>query len=105
MSKAVDNKTLQVFAEVMSKITTEAVAEIEGAELSSLKKNKDLVSVDFLEDGERVDISFSIIIDQGLIVPDIVASVQERVIEKIQSSTKYRVHSCDVTVMGVNILQ
>lgn len=105
MSKAVDNKTLQVFAEVMSKITTEAVGEIDGAELSSLKKNKDAVSVSFLEDGERVDIAFSIVIDQGLIVPDIVATVQERVIEKIQSSTKYRVHACDVTVIGVNILQ
>ncbi len=100
MSTIVDKKTLEVFQDVIVKIITEAVDDIKGVKLVETKKTKSNIVIDFLP-SDRVDVTLLINVDLGVVIPNIVATVQERVIKEIEKVTKYKVHSANVTVVGV----
>lgn len=103
MTKDFEKKNLEVFKEVISKIAMEAVSDIEGVELAQSKKNKSIVC-EFLP-SDRVDVTLSVIIDQVFQVPTISATIQEKVIASIEKVTKYRVHDCNIEIIGVNVIQ
>lgn len=105
MAKDVKTKNLSIFADVMTALAADAVAEIDGISLlSSRRSTRGSVSVYFLPN-DRVTLDLFVTVEQGYIVPAIVAIVQEKVKSEIEGATKFRVHSINVQVVSVNIQQ
>lgn len=102
MGKEIDNKNLQVFQDVIAQLAIDSIEDVDGVEIVKDKRGTiNGVTVAFLE-GDRVDLSISIVIELGLIVPVISATVQEKIVNAINKNTKYRAHCVDVNIDGVN---
>ena len=100
------NDNLQVFADVIVSLSINATSQVEGMiiknpEVTTKKsiKNKS-IKVTFLpNDKIAIDVFCEII--YGYAVSDVVSLAQEKIIESVESATKYKVQSVNVQVTGV----
>lgn len=96
---------IAVFKSVIKSLVSDAIVEVEGAEVADAKlAKKNGVEVEFLEN-DKVSVRISIVVELGYTVPTIVAAVQERVKGEIETATRFRVASIDVEVVSVSIPQ
>ncbi len=106
MSKDNNAKNLAVFSDVIMSLASDAASEVSGIEvLRSTSGKKSIrgggVSVYFLPN-DKVTIDLFVNIDARYTIPSAVSEVQEHVIKEVEGATKYRVHSVNVQVVGVN---
>ncbi len=98
------SKNLDVFGKVITALATDAAMEVEGISLLNAKRSKGAVSAYFLPN-ERVVVDMFIAISSRCAVPTVVATLQEKVKNQIESATKYNVQSVNVQVMNVEVEQ
>jgi len=99
--------------DVIGIITNIAASEIEGVQLQGTfagdiaeilgKKNMTKgVRVDINEDDE-VQVDLSVVVDFGVVIPEIAWKVQESVKTAIENMTDLKVTSINVNVQGINL--
>lgn len=97
-----NSKNKEVFGKVIQALASDAASNIEGVELCAVKRSKEPVSVQFLPN-EKVTVTLYVTLSQNYPVPQAVAKLQENVKAQIEGTTKFKVHSVDVEVVGVRI--
>ena len=105
MAKDNNKKQLSVFSDVIKSLAIDATMGVEGAVLHQNEGIKKLLfgsgtSVSFLPN-DKVTIDITIDIHPGYAVPAVVAAVQEKVKAEVEGSTKYHIHSINITVQKV----
>lgn len=90
-----------VLIDVIRSLANDAIVDTEGVRVSESKR-ANIINVTFL-DSDRVSIDCVVDLDLGCTVPVIVATLQEKVKNRIEGATKFRVHSINVEVANVNI--
>ncbi len=90
-----------VLVDVIRSLANDAIIDTDGVEVCATRRGQN-IGVTFL-DSDRVSIDCVINIDLGFTVPVSVAELQDNVKRQIESATKFRVHSVNVEVAGVNI--
>lgn len=99
--------------DVISIITNIAASEIEGvrlhgtlagdiAEILGRKNMTKGVKVEIYENDE-VDVDLSIVVDFGVVIPDVAWKVQESVKNAIENMTDLTVKCINVNVQGINL--
>ncbi|HKL94222.1 MAG TPA: Asp23/Gls24 family envelope stress response protein [Clostridia bacterium] len=105
MAKSSTEK-LSVYSDVIMSLAVDAASAVSGIEVlaSKSKTKKSIrgggVSVYFLPSG-KVTIDLFVNVHHGYNAPDIVSQVQEKVIEEVETSTKYKVHSVNVQIVSI----
>lgn len=105
MAKDNNKKQLSVFSDVIKSLAIDATMGVEGVVLHQNEGIKKLLfgagtSVSFLPN-DKVNIDITIDILSGYTVPAVVAAVQEKIKAEVEGSTKYHIHSINITVKKV----
>ena len=96
---------IAVFKSVIKSLAYDATTAVEGVEVADQKYfKKSSIEVEFLEN-DKVSVRIPIVIELGYTVPKVVATVQEKVKNEIEKTTRYIVNSIDVEVVSVSVLQ
>ncbi len=107
MPKEMRTNNLAVFSDVIMSLASDAAAEVDGVvvlrsgDASKRAIRGGGVSVYFLPN-EKVAVDVFVEVNYPCRIPEAVAAVQQKVKEDIESATRFRVHSVNVQVVGVN---
>ncbi len=97
-----NKKDFEVFTSVITALAKDAAAKVEGVYLQRPKRKNDAVEVFFLPN-EKVTVDIYVTLFQGYTVPETVANLQESVKNQIEDATKFKVHTVNVQVVGVEM--
>ena len=105
MAKEMNSKQMSVFSDVIRSLAIDATMGVEGVVLhqnSGIKKMffGNGTEVSFLPN-DKVTIDITMDIHAGYTIPAVVAAVQEKVKAEVEGSTKYHIHSINITVKKV----
>ncbi len=95
-------QNVSVFEDVITSLAVEAVGGIGGVKLVSKRNARNGVDVEFLPN-DKVDVTMYVVVAEGVVLPSLVARVQEKVKIEIEDVTKYRVHNVNVQVESVSV--
>jgi len=113
VTQGVDEKgSIKISADVIATIASLAAAEVPGLAnmavggISGMLGRKNLTKGVKVELGEgEVSLSLFVIVEFGLLIPEVAESVQQKVKSAVESMTGLRVVSVDVHVQGVTFPQ
>ena len=91
--------------DVMSSITEIAIQEIEGVNLPKFFSTKKIFknhSIETILKNNTVELTIPLIVDYGIIIPEITPIVQEKVKENIEIMTGVIVNKVHLLIVGVN---
>jgi len=88
--------TITVAAVALDRVVVHAAESVEGAQVRRPKR-----SVDVAHRAGRASVSFELAIEQGVPVPELARTVQERVADAVAATTGLDVDRVDVTVAEI----
>ena len=88
--------TITVAAVALDRVVVHAAESVEGARVRRPKR-----SVDVAHQEGLASVSFELVIEQGVLVPELAQAVQERVANAVAATTGLEVERVDVTVAEI----
>ena len=88
--------TITVAAVALDRVVVHAAESVEGARVRRPKR-----SVDVAHEAGLASVSFELVIEQGVLVPELAQAVQERVANAVAATTGLEVERVDVTVAEI----
>lgn len=88
--------TITVAAVALDRVVVHAAESVEGARVRRPKR-----SIDVAHEAGLASVSFELVIEQGVLVPELAQAVQERVANAVAATTGLKVERVDVTVAEI----